>query len=306
MMLALLHRGQPRARAPRGHGREVHRRRGHGRLRDPGRARGRRAAGRSRRRRDAGGARRAEPGAAARSTAIELGMRTGINTGEVVAGDPTGGHAFVTGDAVVVAQRLEAAASPGEILIGEATHRLVRNAVLVEPLEPMELKGKSAAGPGLAPARRRLRAHPRSRGGSTLRWSAATRSSRTLRDRVRASRPRAVVPPGHASSARRGSASRGSRTSSRRDPRRGDRARRALPPLRRGHHVLAAAGHRPRCGRRADDRRGSRSSSRATPTRSGSPARSRLRSGSEKARRPRRRRCGPSGGCSSTWRASAR
>ena len=34
-------------------------------------------------------------------------------------------------------------ASPGEILIGEATHRLVRNAVLVEPLEPMELKGKA-------------------------------------------------------------------------------------------------------------------------------------------------------------------
>ena len=74
---------------------------------------------------------------------IELGTRTGINTGEVVAGDPTRGHAFVTGDAIVVAQRLEAAASPGEILIGEATHRLVRNAVLVEPLEPMELKGKA-------------------------------------------------------------------------------------------------------------------------------------------------------------------
>ena len=43
---------------------------------------------------------------------VELGMRTGINTGEVVAGDPTEGHAFVTGEAVVVAQRLESAASP--------------------------------------------------------------------------------------------------------------------------------------------------------------------------------------------------
>ena len=74
---------------------------------------------------------------------VELGMRTGINTGEVVAGDPSEGHAFATGDAVAVAQRLEAAASPGEILIGEATHRLVRDAVLVEPLEPLELKGKS-------------------------------------------------------------------------------------------------------------------------------------------------------------------
>jgi class 3 adenylate cyclase/tetratricopeptide (TPR) repeat protein len=74
---------------------------------------------------------------------VELGMRTGINTGEVVAGDPSEGHAFATGGAVVVAQRLEAAASPGEILIGEATYRLVRDAVLVEPLEPLELKGKS-------------------------------------------------------------------------------------------------------------------------------------------------------------------
>ena len=75
---------------------------------------------------------------------VELGMRTGINTGEVVAGDPSEGQGFATGGAVAVAQRLEAAASPGEILIGAATYRLVRDAVLVEPLEPLELKGKSA------------------------------------------------------------------------------------------------------------------------------------------------------------------
>jgi class 3 adenylate cyclase/tetratricopeptide (TPR) repeat protein len=73
----------------------------------------------------------------------ELRVRTGINTGEVVAGDPAEGQAFATGDAVAVAQRLEAAASPGEILIGDPTLRLVREAVLVEPLEPLELKGKS-------------------------------------------------------------------------------------------------------------------------------------------------------------------
>jgi class 3 adenylate cyclase/tetratricopeptide (TPR) repeat protein len=74
---------------------------------------------------------------------IELGVRTGIHTGEVVAGDPTDGHAFATGDALVVAQRLEASASTGEILIGDTTLRLVREAVLVEPLEPLMLKGKS-------------------------------------------------------------------------------------------------------------------------------------------------------------------
>src|SRR5512133_2637677 len=38
---------------------------------------------------------------------FELVMRTGINTGEVVAGDPTEGHAFATGEAVALAQRLE-------------------------------------------------------------------------------------------------------------------------------------------------------------------------------------------------------
>jgi class 3 adenylate cyclase/tetratricopeptide (TPR) repeat protein len=74
---------------------------------------------------------------------IELAVRTGVNTGEVFASDPTEGQAFATGEAVALAQRLESAASPGEILIGEATHRLVRDAVLVEPLEPLTLKGKA-------------------------------------------------------------------------------------------------------------------------------------------------------------------
>jgi class 3 adenylate cyclase/tetratricopeptide (TPR) repeat protein len=74
---------------------------------------------------------------------IELGARTGINTGEVIAGDPSQGQSFATGDAVAVAQRLEAAASPGEILVGQATYRLVRDAVLVEPVDQLTLKGKS-------------------------------------------------------------------------------------------------------------------------------------------------------------------
>ncbi len=74
---------------------------------------------------------------------IELGFRTGVNTGEVVAGDPSQGQAFATGDAVAVAQRLESAASPGEILMGHTTQQLVRDAVLVEPVEPLALKGKA-------------------------------------------------------------------------------------------------------------------------------------------------------------------
>src|SRR2546425_12007597 len=62
-----------------------------------------------------------------RSFGVRIEVRTGVNTGEVIAGDPGRGHSFVAGDAVNVAQRLEAAAPPGEILIGEETYRLARH-----------------------------------------------------------------------------------------------------------------------------------------------------------------------------------
>ena len=72
---------------------------------------------------------------------VRLQARTGVNTGEVIAGDASRGEGFVSGDAVSVAARQ--AASPGEILIGEQTLELVRSAVLVQPVAPLELKGKS-------------------------------------------------------------------------------------------------------------------------------------------------------------------
>jgi class 3 adenylate cyclase/tetratricopeptide (TPR) repeat protein len=74
---------------------------------------------------------------------IRIATRTGVNTGEVVAGDPAAGQKLVTGDAVNVAARLEQAARPDECLIGPETHRLVRDVVRAEPVEPLELKGKS-------------------------------------------------------------------------------------------------------------------------------------------------------------------
>ena len=79
-----------------------------------------------------------------RSFGTTLSTRTGVNTGEVLAGDPSHGQSFVLGDAVNVAARLEQAAEPGEILIGQATHRLVREAVAVEQVGPLELKGVAA------------------------------------------------------------------------------------------------------------------------------------------------------------------
>jgi class 3 adenylate cyclase/tetratricopeptide (TPR) repeat protein len=71
---------------------------------------------------------------------LELGIRIGINTGEVVTGE---GETLVTGDAVNVAARLEQAASPGETLIGGGTLQLVRDAVETEATEPLALKGKA-------------------------------------------------------------------------------------------------------------------------------------------------------------------
>ena len=74
---------------------------------------------------------------------VRLANRTGVNTGEVVAGDPAAGQRLVTGDTVNVAARLEQAAPENDILIGESTYRLVRNAVIVEPVDPLPLKGKA-------------------------------------------------------------------------------------------------------------------------------------------------------------------
>jgi class 3 adenylate cyclase/tetratricopeptide (TPR) repeat protein len=74
---------------------------------------------------------------------IAIRFRTGVNTGEVVAGDPASGQTLVTGDAVNTAARLEQAATPGEIVIGPLTYQLVRDAVEVEQLEPLSLKGKA-------------------------------------------------------------------------------------------------------------------------------------------------------------------
>jgi class 3 adenylate cyclase/tetratricopeptide (TPR) repeat protein len=74
---------------------------------------------------------------------VAIAVRTGVNTGEVVAGDPSRGQSFATGDAVNVAARLEQVAAPGEILLGPLTHQLVRQAVRADAVEPLELKGKS-------------------------------------------------------------------------------------------------------------------------------------------------------------------
>jgi class 3 adenylate cyclase/tetratricopeptide (TPR) repeat protein len=72
----------------------------------------------------------------------ELGLqgRIGVTTGEVVTGTE---ERLATGDAVNVAARLEQAAQPGEVLVGQPTLALVRGAAEVESVEPLGLKGKA-------------------------------------------------------------------------------------------------------------------------------------------------------------------
>jgi class 3 adenylate cyclase/DNA-binding SARP family transcriptional activator len=78
--------------------------------------------------------------AVAEHVGVGLRFRTGVNTGLVLVGE---GENVAIGDAVNVAARLEQAARPDEILLGLETLRLVRDAVRVEPLAPLALKGKS-------------------------------------------------------------------------------------------------------------------------------------------------------------------
>jgi class 3 adenylate cyclase/tetratricopeptide (TPR) repeat protein len=78
-----------------------------------------------------------------REYGVRIETRTAVNTGEVIVGDTAADQKLATGDAVNVAARLEQAAQTGEVLIGQATYHLVRDAVVVESAPSVEAKGKS-------------------------------------------------------------------------------------------------------------------------------------------------------------------
>ena len=71
-----------------------------------------------------------------------LALRIGVNTGDVVVGAPREGSSFVTGDTVNVCARLEQAASPGEVLVGERTVAAVRGAFEFGKPQTAQAKGK--------------------------------------------------------------------------------------------------------------------------------------------------------------------
>jgi class 3 adenylate cyclase/tetratricopeptide (TPR) repeat protein len=74
---------------------------------------------------------------------VRIETRIGVNSGEVMVAGAVAGEALITGDAVNVAARLEQAAIPGDVLIGDSTYRLVKGAVEVQPVELLAVKGKA-------------------------------------------------------------------------------------------------------------------------------------------------------------------
>ena len=103
-------------------------------------------------------------------------LRVGINTGEVLAG-AVGDAYTVIGDTVNVAARLQSAARPGSVTVGERTMRATHAAVDTGELEPLALKGKAEPVPAWE-AEGLIAQHAvrRGRRRASRRWSAARRS----------------------------------------------------------------------------------------------------------------------------------
>ena len=71
----------------------------------------------------------------------ELRVRIGINTGEAVAGSGQDAQFLVTGPAVNAAARLQQAAAPGEIVVGDLTKRLTAGGIDYGVAREVEAKG---------------------------------------------------------------------------------------------------------------------------------------------------------------------
>ena len=79
-----------------------------------------------------------------RDRGVKLGMRIGVNTGEVVAGLVGGADSYsVIGDAVNAGKRIESAAIAGQVLVGEKTYLSTANAIEFRAHDPIVAKGKA-------------------------------------------------------------------------------------------------------------------------------------------------------------------
>src|SRR5439155_15566310 len=76
----------------------------------------------------------------------DVGLRIGVNTGEVVAGREAAsrGELMVSGDAVNVAARLQQHAEAGEVLVGQRTQATTARTIEYRRHEDFDAKGKRA------------------------------------------------------------------------------------------------------------------------------------------------------------------
>jgi adenylate cyclase len=91
-----------------------------------------------------------------RSDGIDLRLRVGLNSGQVIAGEVGATHLGYTavGEQVGMAQRMESVAPPGGVMLSESTARLVEDRVVLGERETVHIKGVDTG----VPARRLLAA----------------------------------------------------------------------------------------------------------------------------------------------------
>jgi class 3 adenylate cyclase len=80
---------------------------------------------------------------------IDLGMRVGLNSGQVIAGEiGSGSFGYTTvGEQVGMAQRMESVAPPGGVMLSASTARLVEGAATLRESELVQIKGADAKVP---------------------------------------------------------------------------------------------------------------------------------------------------------------
>ena len=77
------------------------------------------------------------------SESADLRLRAGVLTGEAAVTIGAEGQGMVTGDLVNTASRIQAAAAPGTVLVGDSTHRATQAAIAYAAAGERDLKGKA-------------------------------------------------------------------------------------------------------------------------------------------------------------------
>jgi len=100
---------------------------------------------------------------------VDLRTRIGVNSGEVVTGIDAQQQFLVTGDPVNVAARLQQAAEPGEVMVGQLTERLTAAAIEYALHDPVQAKGKTEAVTAYRAVRARSEVPAQTRGLPSMR-----------------------------------------------------------------------------------------------------------------------------------------